>query len=73
MDFGGKTGTAEKYSQELKKRYDPYRSRSLFIGLAPVQNPRYVCMVLVDDPKTFTVGGLTAGPVFRKASWKASI
>lgn len=64
MDFGGKTGTAEKYSQELK-RYDHTKQVASFIGLAPVQNPRYVCMVLVDDPKTFTVGGLTAGPVFR--------
>lgn len=63
--FGGKTGTAEKYSQELK-RYDRSKQVASFIGLSPAENTRYVCMVLVDDPKTKTVGGLTAGPIFRK-------
>jgi cell division protein FtsI/penicillin-binding protein 2 len=64
IEFGGKTGTAEKYNQELK-RYDHTKQVASFIGFAPALNPRYVCMVLVDDPKTMTVGGLTAGPVFR--------
>lgn len=63
--FGGKTGTAEKYNQQLH-RYDHTKQVASFIGLAPAENPRYVCMVLLDDPKTRTVGGLTAGPVFRK-------
>ncbi len=63
--FGGKTGTAEKYNQELR-RYDHTKQVASFIGLAPAENPRYVCMVLVDDPKTRTVGGLTSGPIFRK-------
>ncbi len=62
--FGGKTGTAEKYNQKLK-RYDKTKQVASFIGLAPADNPRYVCMVLVDDPKTRTVGGLNAGPIFR--------
>lgn len=62
--FGGKTGTAEKYSQELK-RYDRTKQVASFIGLSPAENTRYVCMVLVDDPKGKTVGGLTAGPIFR--------
>lgn len=63
--FGGKTGTAEKYNQELR-RYDHTKQVASFIGLAPAENPRYVCMVRVDDPKTRTVGGLTSGPIFRK-------
>ena len=37
-----------------------------FIGLAPVENTRYVCLVLVDDPQGKHVGGLTAGPIFRR-------
>lgn len=64
IEFGGKTGTAEKYNQELK-RYDHTKQVASFIGFASALNPRYVCMVLIDDPKTMTVGGLTAGPVFR--------
>lgn len=65
VDFGGKTGTAEKYSQELK-RYDRNSQIASFIGFSPARDVRYVCLVLLDDPKTKTVGGLTAGPVFRK-------
>ncbi|SHJ31725.1 penicillin-binding protein [Fibrobacter sp. UWP2] len=63
--FGGKTGTAEKYSQELGK-YDRNHQVASFIGLAPVENARYVCMVLVDDPQGVHAGGVTAGPIFRR-------
>lgn len=63
--FGGKTGTAEKYNQETGK-YDRNRQVASFIGLAPVEDSRYVCLVLVDDPQAKHVGGLTAGPIFRR-------
>ncbi|MCQ2102720.1 MAG: transpeptidase family protein [Fibrobacter sp.] len=64
--FGGKTGTAEKYNQETRK-YDRDHQVASFIGLAPVENARFVCMVLVDDPQTAQHhGGNTAGPIFRR-------
>lgn len=63
--FGGKTGTAEKFNQETQK-YDRDHQVASFIGLAPVENTRYVCLVLVDDPQGKHVGGLTAGPIFRR-------
>lgn len=63
--FGGKTGTAEKYNQETGK-YDRNSQVASFIGLAPVEDARYVCLVLVDDPQGMHVGGLTAGPIFRR-------
>ncbi|MCQ2105317.1 MAG: PASTA domain-containing protein [Fibrobacter sp.] len=64
--FGGKTGTAEKYNQETRK-YDRDHQVASFIGLAPVEDARYVCMVLVDDPQTAQHhGGNTAGPIFRR-------
>ena len=63
--FGGKTGTAEKYNQETGK-YDRDHQVASFIGLAPVEDTRYVCLVLVDDPQGKHVGGLTAGPIFRR-------
>ena len=63
--FGGKTGTAEKYNQETGK-YDRDHQVASFIGLAPVEDARYVCLVLVDDPQAKHVGGLTAGPIFRR-------
>lgn len=63
--FGGKTGTAEKFNQETG-RYDRNSQVASFIGLAPVEDARYVCLVLVDDPQGMHVGGLTAGPIFRR-------
>lgn len=67
--FGGKTGTAEKYNQETGK-YDREHQVASFIGLAPVEDVRYVCMVLVDDPNADKLyghtGGATAGPIFRR-------
>ncbi len=63
--FGGKTGTAERYNQETGK-YDRDHQDASFIGLAPVEDARYVCLVLVDDPQTSHVGGVTAGPIFRR-------
>ncbi len=64
--FGGKTGTAEKYNQKTHK-YDRDHQVASFIGLAPVEDARYVCMVLVDDPQTAQHhGGNTAGPIFRR-------
>lgn len=64
--FGGKTGTAEKFNQETRK-YDRIHQVASFIGLAPIENARYVCMVLVDDPQTAQKhGGNTAGPIFRR-------
>lgn len=67
--FGGKTGTAEKFNQVTRK-YDKNRQVSSLIGLAPVEDVRYVCMVLVDDPNVDKqnghAGGVTAGPIFRR-------
>ena len=63
--FGGKTGTAEKFNQETQK-YDRKHQWASFIGLAPVEDTRYVCLVLVDDPQGKHVGGVTAGPIFRR-------
>ncbi len=63
--FGGKTGTAEKYNRETRS-YDRNSQVASFIGLAPFEDTRYVCLVLVDDPQGKHVGGLTAGPIFRR-------
>lgn len=65
--FGGKTGTAIKVN-ETSQRYDNSKTVASFIGLAPAENTRYVCMVLVDEPGVWgkTSGGAAAGPIFRK-------
>ena len=67
--FGGKTGTAEKFNQKTGE-YDSKLQVASFIGMVPVENARYVCLVLVDDPNSDKshghAGGVTAGPIFRK-------
>ena len=58
---GGKTGTARK--QEGKGYTNRYRA--WFVGLAPVNNPRIVVAVMVDEPgKGVYYGGEVAAPVF---------
>ena len=59
---GGKTGTA--YKQE-GKGYAEKKYRGVFVGLAPVEKPRIVVAVMIDEPtdgKYF--GGDVAAPVF---------
>lgn len=73
MTFGGKTGTAEKYKNKTEGS-DKTRQVSSFIGLAPAENPEFVCMVFFDEPykvepdgkKRSMSGGATAAPTFRK-------
>ena len=65
MEFGGKTGTAEKIKAD-GKGYDRRAQYASFIGLAPALDPKYVCLVVLDEPKTRTAGGTAAGPIFRE-------
>jgi cell division protein FtsI (penicillin-binding protein 3) len=61
FSVGGKTGTARK--QEGSAYTDKYRA--WFVGLAPVDRPRIVVAVMVDEPsKGVFYGGDVAAPVF---------
>lgn len=63
---GGKTGTSEKAG---KGGYDKNRLMSSFIGVFPVDNPRYAVLAILDEPKGnkksfgYATGGWTAAPV----------
>lgn len=48
-DIGGKTGTAEKVG--ANGRYDRKKLISSFVGTFPSHDPKYVIMVMVDEPK----------------------
>jgi len=65
LDFAGKTGTAEKYSV-LEGKYDHSSMISSFVGMVPANNPRFLCMVVVDEPRNAHVGAYTAGPIFKE-------
>ncbi|MDO8887736.1 MAG: penicillin-binding protein 2 [Hydrogenophaga sp.] len=59
---GGKSGTARK---QEGKGYADKKYRSFFVGLAPVESPRIVVAVMVDEPTNGQYyGGLVAAPVF---------
>jgi len=63
---GGKTGTAEK---TLAKGYSTNARLASFVGAFPINDPRYVVLVMVDEPKPnahsygFATGGWVAAPV----------
>ena len=64
--IGGKTGTAEKTDQ--KDENGEYTNDKIvsFVGIAPMQDPRYVVLVALDTPNAATgqyiSGGVMAAP-----------
>jgi cell division protein FtsI (penicillin-binding protein 3) len=59
---GGKTGTAHK---QEGKGYASKKYRGFFVGLAPIENPRIVVAVMIDEPTNGAYyGGEVAAPVF---------
>jgi cell division protein FtsI (penicillin-binding protein 3) len=65
---GGKTGTAEK---QVNGAYKRNALISSFVGVFPVNDPRFVVYVMLDEPKgipesfNYATGGWTAAPVVR--------
>ncbi len=58
----GKTGTVQKITEQ---GYSHDNHLGLFVGIAPVSNPRFVAAVLIDDPQQGGYyGGVVAAPVF---------
>ncbi len=59
---GGKSGTARK---QEGRGYADKKYRSFFVGLAPLDNPRIVVAVMVEEPSAGVYyGGEVAAPVF---------
>ena len=66
---GGKSGTARK---QAGKGYASGKYRSWFTGMAPIDNPRLIVAVMVDEPGAGQVyGGLVAAPVFSETVQQA--
>lgn len=63
--FGGKTGTAQKLNTEYGGYLDGHYIAS-FIGFGPVEDPKFVVLVTIDDPSNGSIyGGQIAAPVFK--------
>jgi cell division protein FtsI (penicillin-binding protein 3) len=72
----GKTGTSKKIKTEAERKADPHSgpySEKLqycsFVGMLPVNDPKFVCMVFIDEPKAPGIShdaGIIAAPVFSR-------
>ncbi|MWJ26824.1 penicillin-binding protein 2 [Halomonas sediminis] len=66
---GGKTGTVRKNNSQ---GYAENAYRSVFVGIAPISDPRIVTVVMIDNPKAGEFyGGAVAAPVFSSVTGNA--
>ena len=69
---GGKTGTAQKFDQKLKK-YSKKNYMASFCGMLPAMNPEIVILVIYDEPYGDEYYASTvAAPVFSKIAQRAA-
>lgn len=73
---GGKTGTTQKFDVEAGAYSDD--TIASFIGIAPLDDPRIVVIVVLDSPTGFhpdgadlSLGGASAAPVFAEVAQNA--
>ncbi|OGG26753.1 hypothetical protein A2960_01105 [Candidatus Gottesmanbacteria bacterium RIFCSPLOWO2_01_FULL_39_12b] len=59
--IAGKTGTAQI---PIAGHYDTDKTIASFIGFAPVDNPKFVMLVTINEPTSSPWGSETAAPVF---------
>jgi cell division protein FtsI (penicillin-binding protein 3)/stage V sporulation protein D (sporulation-specific penicillin-binding protein) len=66
FSVAGKTGTAQKF---INGNYSREKYLSSFIGFLPVEDPQFVVLVMVDEPKGREYyGGQVAAPAFSEMS-----
>ena len=64
VEVGGKTGTSQIYDPVAKK-FSWNKVVCSFAGAAPNNDPKFVMIVVIDEPKGREFGGSAAAPVFR--------
>jgi cell division protein FtsI/penicillin-binding protein 2 len=69
LQIGGKTGTARKMDKKTKK-YSTSKYTSSFVGFAPYKEPKYLCSIIIDEPRAAYYGGDVAVPVFRNIMYR---
>lgn len=74
--IAGKSGTSEKI---IKGRYSKEKYLSSFAGFAPAENPRFVMVVVIEEPKVKWIpsvgknyhGGVCSAPVFKEIAQRS--
>jgi cell division protein FtsI (penicillin-binding protein 3) len=62
-EVGGKTGTAQKLDPQTR-RYSRAPGVLSFVGFVPVDEPRLVMLVMLDEPRNEKWGSEAAAPIF---------
>lgn len=63
LRIAGKTGTANKVVNGV---YRTDISRATFVGFFPADDPQVALIVVMDEPKISTYGGVVSAPVFQR-------
>jgi cell division protein FtsI (penicillin-binding protein 3) len=71
ITIAGKTGTAQKIDPRTRQYSDEHYLAS-FCGFTPVESPKLVIGVFLDDPRTTYWGGSEAAPLFSRIVRAAS-
>ncbi len=64
FEVAGKTGTAQKIAAHGRGYSD--KCMSSFVGFVPAQDPKLTIIVVIDEPRGVTYGGVVAAPAFSK-------
>ena len=64
----GKTGTAQKW---VNGEYSHSQYVSSFVGFVPADDPAFVLLVSLDEPKGASYGGVVSAPAFAQIAEKA--
>jgi stage V sporulation protein D (sporulation-specific penicillin-binding protein) len=60
-NIAGKTGTA---SIPVAGHYDPTKTIASFVGFGPANDPKFVMLIILDEPSASIWGSTTAAPIF---------
>jgi cell division protein FtsI (penicillin-binding protein 3) len=64
FEVAGKTGTAQKIAANGRGYSD--KCIASFVGFVPAQDPKLTIIVVIDEPRGVTYGGVVAAPAFSK-------
>jgi cell division protein FtsI (penicillin-binding protein 3) len=68
---GGKTGTAQKV-EAGSGRYSATKRTASFIGFLPLNDPKLLILVVIDEPRGQVYGGVVAAPAFNQIAVKTA-